>query len=60
MIMMQEEFYTVDELAQRLRVSRETIVNWLKKGVIASYKVGRQWRVSHTDFEQYMKSQRRA
>src|SRR5258708_24715044 len=28
MIIMQEEFYTVDELARRLRVSRETIIVW--------------------------------
>lgn len=38
-------YYTADEAAQLLRVSRQTIVQLLQSGIAHGIKIGRQWRV---------------
>jgi len=37
-------YYTLDEAAKLLRVSRRTIQELLRKGQLDAVKVGRQWR----------------
>lgn len=38
------EFLTVDELAQRLRVSERTIQRIVRRKEISAIRIGRQWR----------------
>ena len=42
---MEEEFYTVEELADRLKVSEQTIRLWIRQGKLESYQFGRAHRV---------------
>ncbi len=46
-----ERWYSVEEIASHLGVSKETIYRWVEKEKIPAHKVGRQWkfRVSEVD-----------
>ncbi len=46
-----ERWYSVEEIAAHLGVSKETIYRWVEKEKIPAHKVGRQWkfRVSEVD-----------
>lgn len=44
----------LDETAQYLRVSNQTIYNMIRDGRIKAYKVGREWRFLRSDIMTYM------
>lgn len=50
----EKKFYTVTEIAKSLRVSRNTVLRWLNKGILRGYRSGRQWRIAEDDFEQWL------
>ena len=41
-----EEFLTVDEAAERLKVNKVTIYRMARKGQIPAVKFGKVWRIS--------------
>lgn len=45
--------YTIEEVAQLLRVSKLTVYDLIKKEELSAYRVGRQMRVDHDDLERY-------
>ena len=51
--MQQEEFYTVDEVAKMLRVSDRTIRKHIEKGLLRALSVGKVYRITRTDLEDY-------
>jgi excisionase family DNA binding protein len=48
------EFLNVKEVAERLRVSEQTITRMYRVGVLAGHKVGRQIRIPLGAVEQYL------
>jgi excisionase family DNA binding protein len=46
--------YTIDEVAQILKVSKRTVYNYIKSGFLKAIKVGKYWRVMHTDLETFL------
>lgn len=50
---MTNESYTIEEVAQLLKVSKLTVYDLVKKGELPSYRVGRQMRVDAIDLERY-------
>lgn len=51
---MEDKQLTLQEVSSRLRVSDETIYRLLKKGVLAGYKVGLQWRIKQSELDRFM------
>lgn len=49
-----EPWFSVDEIAKHLRVSKETIYRWLEKGKIPAYRVGKQWRFKATEVDAWV------
>ncbi|HTZ10931.1 MAG TPA: helix-turn-helix domain-containing protein [Candidatus Margulisiibacteriota bacterium] len=49
----------IDELADYLRLQKQTIYNWLHQGKIAGIKVGGVWRFDRRDVDNWLKSRRR-
>ncbi len=41
-----DRWLSVDEIAQHLGVSRESIYRWIERGKIPGHKSGRLWRFS--------------
>jgi excisionase family DNA binding protein len=47
---MQEKMYTVQEVAQQLRVSERTVRNWVERGELRVFRIGvRGYRIPETD-----------
>ena len=55
--MSSENLLTVAELAQQLRVSKNTAYSLCRDGHIAAIKVGRQWRIPQASLDKYLSKQ---
>lgn len=44
-----------DEVAARLKVSRKTVLGWLRKGKLAGYRLGQQWRIPAAALEEFLR-----
>jgi DNA (cytosine-5)-methyltransferase 1 len=53
-----EEMLTTKEVAQKLRLSVETVKKMLREGILPGHKVGRKWLVSSEELTQYLAKQR--
>lgn len=49
----------IDELAQYLKLKKQTIYNWLHQRKISGIKVGGVWRFDRREIEAWLKSRRR-
>jgi excisionase family DNA binding protein len=50
-------FYTPEEIAGKLKVSRRSVYHWITSGRLSGVKVGQYWRVSEEDLLGFMKGQ---
>lgn len=48
---MNKEFYTSQELAEKLRVNIMTIYRYIKAGKIEAYKFGKEFRIDKKEFD---------
>lgn len=55
---MKKRLLTVNEAAERLALSPDTIRKWLRSGQIEGVKVSRIWRVYEQDIEEIVKEGR--
>ena len=49
-----EQFYTAQELAEKLRVNIMTIYRYIKAGKLKSYKIGKEFRVDKKEFQRFL------
>ena len=49
----------IDELADFLKLKKQTIYNWLHEGKITGIKVGGVWRFDRREVDNWLKSRRR-
>jgi excisionase family DNA binding protein len=48
------ELLSVEEVAAQLHVKPRTVMDWLRVGKLAGYKIGRLWRVDPTALEAFL------
>lgn len=53
---MKEEYYTIKEVAELLRVAYLTVYRWIQAGKLTAYQVEKQYRINKTDYEAFIKS----
>lgn len=51
----EKEFYKAEDLAELLQVNIMTIYRYIKRGHIKAYKIGREYRVDNTEFQEFLK-----
>ena len=51
---MPEQWLTVKEIAEHLKVSKESIYNWVGEGSIPAHKVGRVWRFKASEVDTWV------
>ncbi len=51
-----ERWLSLEEIAKHLGVHKDTIRGWIKKDSIPFYKVGRQYKFSLTEVDNWVKS----
>jgi excisionase family DNA binding protein len=54
--MSNERYYTIEEVAKLLRVHKRTIMRFIEAGQLHAIHVGRQYRISHSDLQKYLRS----
>jgi excisionase family DNA binding protein len=52
---MMEKLITPEDAADRLAVSKNTILDWLRSGQLKGVKAGRLWRLRERDLEEFLK-----
>lgn len=46
--------YTIPEIAQILRTSKKTVYKLVKTRIFASKKIGKEYRISKTSFDEWL------
>ena len=49
-----EAYYTLAEIAQRLKVSYRTVYRWVQAKELSAYKLGSDWRVAESDLQAFL------
>jgi len=52
--MTQPDFYLVEELAEKLRVSKMTIYRYIKAGKLEAFKMGKEFRIAKAEFDYFL------
>lgn len=50
-----ERWLSVEEIAQHLGVSKESIYRWLDRGRIPAHRVGRQWKFQASEVDEWVR-----
>ena len=51
---MNKEFYTAQELADKLRVNIMTIYRYIKASRLKAYKIGKEFRIDAKEFSRFL------
>lgn len=49
-----KEFYTTEELANKLRVNIMTIYRYIKAKKLKAYKIGKEFRIDKKEFNKFL------
>lgn len=55
-----EGFLTVNQIAERLDVTPDSVYNWLRSGKLAGFKAGVLWRVTEEQLQAFLNHGHRA
>jgi len=55
---MDEDFYTVEEVAQKLRMKVYTIREYIREKKLIAYRFGRAYRIKKADYEKFVEERR--
>lgn len=53
--MKEKDFYTAQELADKLQVNIMTIYRYIKAKRLKAYKIGKEFRIDKAEFEAFLK-----
>lgn len=54
-----EKVYTSEEVAEMLKVDIKSVQAWLRKGHIGGIKLGKIWRITETDLNNFIEEGRK-
>jgi excisionase family DNA binding protein len=54
--MAEEEFFSLRDVADRLKVSEQTVRRWVKSGRLKAYKPGLEYRIQASDLQGFLES----
>jgi excisionase family DNA binding protein len=60
MQLVEEDYYTLQDIADRLKVSYRTVYRWVRAGKLPAYKFGQDWRVKESDLREFVEAHRAA
>lgn len=53
---MEDIFFTLYEVSDKLKVAYLTVYRWVQDGKLKAYKIGRQYRVKKEDLDAFIQS----
>jgi excisionase family DNA binding protein len=51
---MEEEYFTPQEVAERLKLSVKTVLDYLRTGKLGGVKAGKHWRIRRVDIDAFL------
>jgi len=54
--MTEEKYYTIEEVAEMLKVVYLTVYRWIQDGKLKAYKAGKQYRIKKEDLDGLVKN----
>lgn len=51
-----EDFFTAKELAEKIKVNVMTIYRYIDAGRLKAHKIGKEFRITKTEFEKFLKN----
>lgn len=54
--MPRDEYQTVREVADRLKVSEATVRGWIRDGALRAIEIGKGWRIADNDLGRFLES----
>ena len=54
----EETYYTLAEIAEKLKVSYRTVYRWVQAGELAAYKLKGEYRVTGRDLNEFLEVRR--
>ncbi len=55
-MMNNDKLLTPVDVGDRLQVNERTVAQWLRKGHLRGFKIGKEWRVSVKDLEAFLEA----
>jgi len=52
--MTEEKYYTIEEVAEMLKVVYLTVYRWIQDGKLKAYKAGKQYRIKKADLDKFI------
>ncbi len=52
--MIEDKLLTPPQVAQRLQMNERTVTQWLRQGHLRGFKIGKEWRVSARDLDNFL------
>ncbi len=49
-----DKLLTPPQVAQHLQVNERTVTQWLRRGHLRGFKIGKEWRVSARDLDTFL------
>ncbi len=53
-MMNEKKLLTPTDVANHLQVNERTVTQWLRRGHLRGFKIGKEWRVSPRDLEVFL------
>ena len=58
MQVVEDTYYTLQEVAEQLKVSYRTVYRWVRSGELSAYQLGQEWRITDKDLNQFLEARR--
>lgn len=52
--MEKEQYYTIEEIAEMLKVAYLTVYRWIRSGKLNAVKAGKQYRISKSNLDSFL------
>ncbi len=52
--MSEDRLLTPPQVAKHLQVNERTVTQWLRQGHLRGFKIGKEWRVSERDLDNFL------